>query len=409
MTGAPLPPAIAALLAFLSMLSSTLLIPTVRPFFAAVHPGEDGVFWFMSINMLGAIIGAPVVAAVADVTGKRAVVLIVAAVIDGALLFACSLPMSLELLLALRFVQGAANVGALSLIMGLTPERGLPWAGGATVAAIAAGAPLGVLLLGRDPALPLQVGAMLPLIVAVVVGAVQPGGAVRARGSLLVGARAVVGPSLLVFAERFAIGLFILPFSLLWHSRGLSDAMVGRMYGAFLIPFAVATAIVPRLRLSPVASVVGGAAVYAAALLGVGRVDVVPLLSIVLLVGGTAAAFVYAPSLRVAAASAPGHRGAAMGVLNAFGALGMMLGTAGGRAVGRIAGADVDASAWAACFDVAAASLVVFVGLAVVPFARAVRRLPDDDADDDADADDHDDDRDDDDAGSRPGAAPLST
>lgn len=388
-SGAPLAPWIAAALAFLSMLSSTLLIPTVRPFFAAVHPGDaDGIFWFMSVNMLGAIVGAPVIAFIADATGKRAVVLIVASVVDGALLFLCSLPLSLEAVLVLRAVQGAANVGALSLLMGLTPERGLPLAGGATVAAIAAGAPLGVLLLGHEPALPLQVGAMLPLIVAVVVGAVSPGGPARARGDLVTGAKAVLAPSLLVFAERFAIGLFIVPFSLLCHARGLGDAMVGRLYAAFLIPFAVATAIVPRTGVSPVVSVVGGAVVYAAALLGVGRIDVAPVLSLVLLVGGTAAAFVYAPALRVAARSAPaGHRGAAMGALNALGALGMLLGTAGAGRLSKslmLQGATA-ADAWGACFDVGAVSLVVLVGVAAVPFARAVRA---NDEEDDADDDD---------------------
>ena len=81
--GAPLPPWAAGLLAFLTMLSSTLLIPTVRPFFAAVHPENvEALFWFMSVNMLGAIVGAPLLAWVADATGKRAVVLIVAAVAE---------------------------------------------------------------------------------------------------------------------------------------------------------------------------------------------------------------------------------------------------------------------------------------------------------------------------------------
>ena len=61
------------------MLSSTLLIPAVRPFFATVHPeAEGGLFMFMTVNMLGAIIGAPLLTALADATGKRALVLIVA-------------------------------------------------------------------------------------------------------------------------------------------------------------------------------------------------------------------------------------------------------------------------------------------------------------------------------------------
>ncbi len=369
------------------MLSSTLLIPTVRPFFAALHPGHtDGIFWFMSVNMLGAIVGAPVLAWLADTSGKRALVLICAAVVDGALLFLCSLPLSLPVVLGLRAVQGAANVGVLSLLFGLTTERGVAFAGGATVVAIAAGAPVGILLLGRDPALPLQVGAMLPLLVAVAVGAAAPAPAPRARGQMRVALRAALPPGLLVFAERFAIGLFIVPFSLLQHARGHEDAMVGRLYAAFLIPFAVATALAPRVDVKPVAAVLGGAAIYAAALFGVGRIEAVPVLSIVLLLGGCGAAFVYAPALAIAGRSAPeGHRGAAMGVVNALGALGMLLGSGGAGMLSRALIADgVDkAAAYARCFDVGAAVLVVVVAAVVVPFGRAAAASDGDDDDDD--------------------------
>lgn len=370
------------------MLSATLLIPTVRPFFAAVHPDNvEALYGFMSVNMLGAIVGAPVLAWIADKSGKRALLLIIAAVVDGALLFLCSLPMPLGLVLVLRTFQGAANVGALSLLMGLTSEKGLPIAGGATVAAIAFGAPLGVLLLGHDPALPLQVAAMLPLCVAVAVGALAPGSRPRGTGSVAVAARSVLAPSLLVFAERFAIGLFIVPFSLMCHARGLEDAVVGRLYSAFLIPFALATAIVPRTNVGPVSGVVVGGLVYAAALMGIGRVDAVPLLSLVLVAGGLGAACVYAPALAVAARTAPdGHRGAAMAVLNALGALGMLIGSAGAGALSKKLMADgaVNFDAWRACFDVGAIGLVVVVAAAVVPFARAAR-ASEDDAEDDSD------------------------
>ncbi|MDP2340555.1 MAG: hypothetical protein Q8O67_06340 [Deltaproteobacteria bacterium] len=389
MQGAPLRPTVAALLVFLTMLSSTLLIPAVRPFFAAVHPTqENGLFLFMSVNMLGAVVGGPLLAWAADASGKRSLVLILAAVVDGALLFLCSLGLPIPLVLVLRALQGMANVGALSVLMGLTTARGLPVVGGATIAAIAAGAPLGTLLLGGDPAWPLQVGAMLPLVVAGAVAALQPGiEGVRKRGSVTHGLRLVFFPGVFVFAERAAIGLFIVPFSLLCHHRGLADDVTGRLFAAFLIPFAVVTAVATRAGIGPAVSVVVGVVAYAAALFGIGRVEGVPLSSLVLLAGGTGAALVYAPALRTAArVASTEHRAAAMGALNAMGALGMLLGSgaAGFITRGLAAGGATREASLIGAFDVAAGVLILLGLVFIVPFARVVARIDDDDDDDDA-------------------------
>ena len=364
------------------MLSSTLLIPAVRPFFAAVHPdAEGGLFLFMTVNMLGAIVGAPVLTALADATGKRAMVLIVAALVDGVLLFLCATPLSLPLVLVLRTIQGAANVAAVSLLMGLTTARGVPVAGGATIAAIAAGAPLGVVLLKFGPAVPLQVGAMLPLLVAIAVAALQPVAVVSAprrhRFGDVVGA---LPAGLFIFAERLAIGLFIVPFSLLGHDvRGFDDAVVGRMFSAFLIPFAVATALGSRFRV-PVGPAIGvGTVVYALSLIGAARIDDVGVLVAVLVVGGIGAAGVYAPALRSVMHLVPADRiGAAMGLVNALGALGMLLGSGGAGLITKAAmaaGFDRRASlTWS--FDVAAASLIVVVAVGLPLLVRALRAVP---------------------------------
>jgi hypothetical protein len=234
---------------------------------------------------------------------------------------------------------------------------------------------------------------MLPLLVAVGVGALAPGSRPRARSTLATARLALqsaLAPGVLIFAERFAIGLFIVPFSLLSHARGVEDAMVGRLYAAFLVPFALATAIVPRTGVAPAAAVVTGGLAYAASLVGIGRVDAVPLLSLVLVAGGLGAAFVYAPALAVAARRAPeGHRGAAMAFLNALGALGMLAGSAGAGALSRalVAGGSDKVDAWRTCFDVGAVGVVVLVAAAAIPFARAARIDDDNDGDDDDDED----------------------
>ncbi len=362
------------------MLSSTLLIPAVRPFFATVHPeAEGGLFMFMTVNMLGAIIGAPLLTALADATGKRALVLIVAAVVDGVLLFLCAMPLSLPLVLMLRTFQGAANVAAVSLLMGLTTARGVPLAGGATIAAIAAGAPLGVVLLKFGPAVPLQVGAMLPLFVAIAVVALQPVAAVNTRQRY--NFRDVVGAlpaGLFVFAERLAIGLFIVPFSLLGHDvRGFDDVTVGRLFSAFLVPFAVATALGARFR-APVAPAIGvGAAAYAVALFLTPRLESFAVLAVVLAIGGIGAAGVYAPALRSVMKLVPAARvGAAMGLVNAMGALGMLLGSGGAGVIVRGAAAvgPERQAALTRPFDVAATCLIVIVAGGLPLLVRALRR-----------------------------------
>jgi len=362
------------------MLSSTLLIPAIRPFFAATHPqAESGLFLFMSVNMAGAIIGAPLLAAVADATGARRLTLIVAAVLDGALLFLASLPLDLSVVLALRTLQGAANVATVSLLMGMTTPRGVPVAGGATIAAIAVGAPLGTLLLPFGPAVPLQIGAMLPLVVAVAVGALQPHPTPAARRRVSAADLTAVLPAgLFVFAERLAIGLFIVPFSLLCHDvRGLSDGVVGRLYAAFLVPFAAATALWPRLPVPPVVSVVVGGLVYAAGLVAVPRVDAVVGVVVVLIVAGAGAAAVYAPALRSVVRLVPPERtGVAMGVVNGLGALGMFIGSGAAGAITRAGAAAGDSrlESLARSFDVGAAALVVLVLASAPLLSRALAR-----------------------------------
>ncbi len=378
----PLRPAVAAALAFLAMLSSTLLIPAMRPFFAAVHPdAESGLFLFMSVNMGGAIIGAPLVTAVADATGARRQLLVAMALLDGVLLLLVSLPLPLHVVLVCRVLQGAANVATMSLLMGMTTERGVPVAGAATVLAVAAGAPFGTLLLPFGPEIPMRVGAVLPVVVAVAVVLLRPGTMPRAtRRPSLTDVLAVAPASIFIFAERLAIGLFIVPFSLLCHEvRGFDDRTTGALYAAFLVPFAVATALWLRLSLTPVVSVVVGALVYAAGLVASARVDGVATVAIVLVVAGCGAACVYAPALKSTAQLLPSdRRSAGMGVVNAIGSFGMFLGSGMAGAITRAAKHDgVDrAAALTKSFDTGAIALVVLTAIGVPLLIRALRNAP---------------------------------
>lgn len=370
-----------ALLAFGCTLTGTLLIPAVRPFFAAFHSGsEGGMHAFFSVNMLGAALGAPWIARLADGGQRRRAVVVTTALADGLLLLACTLPVPLPALLALRVAQGAANVGALSIIMGeaaRSPEhsrRSLGLAGAGIVTAIALGAPLGTLLLAVGPAAPLGAAALVALGVAAGSAAVvgresAPTHARVERSSLLAREPRLWLPMLWVGVERFSVGCFVVTFSLWAHGRlGLGDATIGLLYTAFLVPFAVGTGALGRWRrLSVDTMLCTGAAGFALSFLALLLVPA-SYLALPLAGAGLSSALLYVPALELAATLAPTNaRATAMALPNAAGTLGMLLGTALAGTVSAAAGAlgFERVWAWTAIFIVAAlAPLTLRVALA---------------------------------------------
>jgi len=342
-------------LVFVSMVSSTMLIPAARPFVHHMHPGNEGALHaFMSVNMLGAIVGAPLLALWADRRGQRQRLVMLLALVDGALLFACSLPMPAWSMLSLRALQGAANVGGLSLLMGFVSGRGkaMGLAGAALMAAVAAGAPLGTLLLSVSPTAPLRWGALLPLAIAVSMWAVRLPVVERAPRVgfkvLLQRAPLLKVPIAFVTIERFCVGCFVVTFSLYAHrALGLSDVGTGKLYSWFLLPFAVATYPFGRLAETVKRStlVASGALAYGICfvLLGVVPTSTLPVL---LFATGIASAAMYAPCLCFASTLVDASmRSTSMGLLNAGGSLGMMVGTALG---GMLSVVGVKKMGWAA-------------------------------------------------------------
>lgn len=336
---------IIAALVFCNMLSGTVLIPVVRPFFAMFHPGnEPAMHAFFSANMLGAVVGAPAFALWADRTGQRRRLAGALALADGVLLALCAVKMPIGLLLGIRTLQGAASVGALSLLMGYSPRHAsskghggaVGLQGGALVTAIAAGAPLGTLLIRLGPRAPFHGAALLALLVA---GAslwlLSDQGTTRAaRGSaraLLKNSVLLRLPALWIGVERFTVGCFVVTFSLYAHRvLGLSDARVGMLFSCFLVPFALVTWPVAVLasHFDRGLLLAAGALVYGVCFLLLGEVSVAVLPG-VLGLAGVASATIYGPSLcLVAAVAPPSLRATAMGLANAAGTLGMLAGTA---------------------------------------------------------------------------------
>lgn len=300
---------------------------------------------FASVNMLGAMLGAPLIARLADRFGRQALLVAVLALVDAVLLLACLASSSVPMLLALRTLEGATHVGTLSIVLGALAHR--RWSSGRSTAAaaggvmfaVALGPAFGGALLRFDVALPLRAAAGLLASVgtlALVFPAALGGAERRPRASVAPLARVIRSPlvfvpSALALVERFTIGCFVVTFALYAHRvRHLTDAQVSVHYSFLLLPFAIATYPLAggTAKWSRASLIRAGGWIYGAAFVVLAWVEGVGL-ALALVVAGVASAMVYGPSLGfVAAAGRTLPRATAMAVFHAAGCFGMMLGPA---------------------------------------------------------------------------------
>jgi len=370
-----------ALLVFFQMLPATLVAPAIRPLFAAQHAGREGAMHaFMAINMLGGLLVAPWLGGLADRRGRPRSLLAALAAIDAVLLLLVTAPISTAAVLALRFVEGGAHVGAATLLLAeaaafrrqLGDGRAMGMAGAAIMGAIASGSAIGGFAVGFDTRAPFAIAAGLSLAVAAATWSLGEAGGVTeaapvAGAERLALVRRLGAPLAAAFVERFAVGCVIVTFALFAHAaHGLSDAAVGYHFALLTLPFALLTYPAGRLSdLVPRSAVMAAGAVgYGGALLTIGRAPT-PLLPWVMAAAGCGAALVFAPTLCYAASSAlPEQRGRAMALVNAAGCLGMLLGPAAAGVTSALLREPGDpSSGYRAAF--ALAGLAVFAWLAV--------------------------------------------
>jgi MFS family permease len=371
-----------ATLIFVQMLPATLVAPAIRPLFAMHHGGVEGAMHaFMAVNMAGAFLAVPLIGLRADRGGMGRRALAVLCLVDGLLLFVFAAGGATGLVLALRVVEGAAHVGATTLLLaraaGLARSTGRPGvmglAGGALMMAIAAGNGLGGLLVAVDPRLPFAAAGAIGCAVAVAVAAgaadveaspvssprVSPWRVLRQQASLRI-------PVAAAFVARFTVGALVVTFALFAHrAHGLSDRHIGGLFALLTFPFALGTYPMGKLadRLSPGALLAAGGLVYAVALLLLGEVPA-PALSAVMVVAGVASAAIFAPILTYAARlGGEGGRATAMALVNAAGCLGMLLGPAAAGIVSHVIGAVDPVSGYRAVFRMAALSVAVWLAV----------------------------------------------
>lgn len=333
---------------FLQMLPATLVVPAIRPLFADYHAGGQGAMHaFMSLNMIGAAVLVPLVGSWVDNGRSRRRLLCALAAADALLLLCLALPLPVGLILGLRTLEGAAHVGAATVLIAhasaraatIGRGRAMGGAGAGLVAAIVSGSAIGGALLAIDVRAPLIAGAVVEALVAVIALVTDFGATVarprRSRGRLveslrlLRGNRALWIPVAAAFVGRFTIGCIVVSFALFCHKQhDLGDGTIGVLFVFLTLPFALAT--YPSARLIdrvPDGALLGfGMAVYAVSLFSLGYVPSGGL-PVALCVAGVASGVIFAGVLcQTASMADASEHGRAMALVNVAGCLGMLLG-----------------------------------------------------------------------------------
>lgn len=375
-----------ALLVLGAMLPGTIVIPVVRSLVTAGWPGSEWLMHaFLAVNLLGAVVGGPLLAVRAERIGRRRLVAGVSAMLDGALLLAVTLYPPAWLLLALRFVQGCVYIAAVSILMGTIRRQSKSAAamgvvGFSVVLSILVGIPLGAILAKTSPTLPLLVGGVIGVLTGLVALVVLPKSTDAEQSrvtfrSLIFEAPLLRAPTIVVGLERFAVGAFIVPLQLYGHHvLGVPDSRINGWFSAFLAIFALGTWPMARLgdRVDRWKLIALGAVLYAASYVLLPFIPVSAIVA-VLCMAGLASAAIYGPSLGLAAQAVPDTaRASAMAVLNAAGTLGMFLGStlAGGLSGALLSLGYSRESAYTTVFVFAGVLQLISVGVALTAGRR---------------------------------------
>jgi len=387
-------------LVFLAVLPVTLVVPILKPLVADRYPvGPFAVHAFQSVNMVGAILAAPLAGWFADRLGRRRPLVAGAFLLDALLLLSLGRAPSYPALMALRFAEGMAHIAALTCLMGaalaLAQRHGersgamMGAVGASIVFAVALGAGLGGLLArgGIQRAL-WGAAALGALGAAASLWALRREEARPPRGegkglaalARAVGEdKAVLVPCLFTFCDRLTVGLLVSSFPLyLAGVLGRPPAAIGLLMSLMLFPFALLC--YPFGKLSRVwpksVMVAGGSILYALALAAIPWIAP-GWLAAWMLVLGVVSAVNFSPSLAmVADLAGAGMRSTAMGGFNAAGSLGFLVGPLlGGAVVQRALGAGAaPRAAYALAFLAGAAVTILATLLALPPLVRLVRQ-----------------------------------
>ena len=299
---------------------------------------------FFSVETLAYIIFAPLWGLLSDRVGRRSPFVVIG-FLGSSLIYALySGISSVQVLLVLRFLQGAMSVMGWSIVMASMldhPDRAkhgryMGLMGASLIFGVALGAPMGgYITRWFGPRAPLAAASVLFLLLAIAALALRDSPALTPQGRL----RKVLGalqsrPRLLLpmsfhFVDRLAVGLFVVLFPLYLDSLGAHDPAVrGRYLALFLLPFAALQFFSGKMteRTGPFLPLLVGSLLYGIVLCWVGVSGLMALRPIMVALG-VFAAIMFPPAILLTAQwSDRRTRGSAMGGFNLAGSLGFTLG-----------------------------------------------------------------------------------
>lgn len=299
---------------------------------------------FFSIETLAYLVFAPLWGLASDRLGARKPFIVIGFLGSGALYALFAVLHSVQLLIALRFVQGAFSVMGWSILMASVVDRAgergrgrvMGLMGGSLILGVSLGAPCGGYVTHVFGArAPLELASALFLLLAVG-SLLLPSRQVRIAptrlGAILATLRRqprLLMPMLFHFVDRFTVGFFVVIFPLYVDSLGATDAATrGRYLALFLLPFALLQYLAGRLtdRIGPYKPLLWGSLAYGIVLCVVGYSDLLLLWPIMVALG-VLAAIMFPPAITLTAElSDVTTRGTAMGAFNFAGSLGFAIG-----------------------------------------------------------------------------------
>lgn len=386
-------------IAVLGVLAVMILVPVTLPVTVLrgliqerFGVGEFLASAFMSINMVGAVIAAPLAGVLADRRGRRVDLIVAALVADALLLAGLALPVPFAGFMLIRFLEGGAHIVALSLLLSLAAQarppaqrgRVMGLVGGGIMLGVAIGAPLGGVIGRDDPIRPLLAASALVALAAWLawrtLEETAPDAERPSLRQILATLRKhplLLAPLAFAFADRFTVGFYTTTFSFfLSRIHALPPPQIGLLMATFMLPFALLSYPFGRLseRTSRVAMISIGSLAYGIFTAAVPWCPV-PALPALMLCLGIASAVMFVPSLLLTSQAATDSiRTTALGAFNAAGSLGFIVGPAVGGWVSEAVAARSDwLTGYRAAFGIAGASEIACVALGL-PFLIVLAR-----------------------------------
>jgi 1-acyl-sn-glycerol-3-phosphate acyltransferase len=364
-----------ALATFLTLVPITLLVPGLTELVVETHGGTRfQAHLFVSLNQLTGIIAVPFAMALHRKWPQTRWWVVGLLLLDAVSFLGMRAASSLEILFAWRALDGVAHLPAVTFLMIAANRAGgerrgasLGVVASALMVGVGVGAPLGGVLIDRDPMLVYSVGSAL-LVLAALSAIAVPASSAPARDPA---ARyrwdrrrlASWMPLAYGFADRFLIGVFVSSFTLfLTEVHGVGAATRGMLMSLFLLPFALLCWPAGKL-----ADRVGwfGPLIFANVSFGLvyALYGVLPFawLPAAMMASGVLSALMFAPSLVLVSDFA--KRGAGEGLFGSFqvaGSFGFLTGPLVGGVLVEIWRDAAGQPAWAAIFATVGITLSLF-------------------------------------------------